>query len=117
LSSDNGEISSRSRPYQPEARGPSGPGLGLGTKKKGKIYIFFFLFLIFVFIYFILSIGDVGPGVETQEKKKIYVPLSKKDKNKKSNERWTQASCTALLVQGSRVTYHQVPLIERVVTD
>jgi len=30
-----------------------------------------------------------GAGVETQENKKIFVPLSKKDKNKKSNERWT----------------------------
>ena len=55
-------------------------------------------------------------GVETQENKKIFVPLSKKDKNKKSHERWTQASVTALLVQGSRITYHQVPLNERVVT-
>jgi len=31
----------------------------------------------------------LGSGVETQENKKIFVPLSKKDKNKKSNERWT----------------------------
>jgi len=30
-----------------------------------------------------------GAGVETQENQKIFVPLSKKDKNKKSNERWT----------------------------
>ena len=30
-----------------------------------------------------------GAGVETQENKKIFVPLSKKDQNKKSNERWT----------------------------
>ena len=30
-----------------------------------------------------------GAGVETQENKKISVPLSKKDKNKKSHERWT----------------------------
>jgi len=31
----------------------------------------------------------LGAGVDTQENKKIFVPLSKKDKNKKSNERWT----------------------------
>jgi len=30
-----------------------------------------------------------GAGVETQENKKIVVPLSKKDKTKKSNESWT----------------------------
>jgi len=30
-----------------------------------------------------------GAGVETQENQNIFVPLSKKDKNKKSNERWT----------------------------
>ena len=30
-----------------------------------------------------------GPGVETQENKKIFVKLSKKDQNKKSHERWT----------------------------
>jgi len=30
-----------------------------------------------------------GAGVETKENKKIFVPLSKKDKNKKFNERWT----------------------------
>ena len=30
-----------------------------------------------------------GAGVETQENKKIFVPLPKKDKTKKSNERWT----------------------------
>jgi len=30
-----------------------------------------------------------GAGVETQENKKIFVPLPKKDKNKKSHERWT----------------------------
>ena len=30
-----------------------------------------------------------GAGIETQENKKIFVPLSKKHKNKKSNERWT----------------------------
>jgi len=30
-----------------------------------------------------------GAGVETQENKKIFVPLSKKDKDKKSHERWT----------------------------
>jgi len=30
-----------------------------------------------------------GAGVQTQENKKMFVPLSKKDKNKKSHERWT----------------------------
>ena len=30
-----------------------------------------------------------GAGVETQENKMISVPLSKKDQNKKSHERWT----------------------------
>jgi len=30
-----------------------------------------------------------GAGVETQENKKIFVPLSKKDNDKKSHERWT----------------------------
>jgi len=30
-----------------------------------------------------------GAGVETQENKKIFVPLSEKDTNKKSHERWT----------------------------
>jgi len=40
LSSDNGEIGSWSRLYQPEAFGPSGPGLGLSTRND----LFFFLF-------------------------------------------------------------------------
>ena len=30
-----------------------------------------------------------GAGVETQQNKKIFVPLSKKDQNQKSHERWT----------------------------
>ena len=30
-----------------------------------------------------------GAGVETQETKQIFVPLSKKDTDKKSNKRWT----------------------------
>jgi len=34
-------------------------------------------------------IETLGVGVETQENKTIFVPLSKKDKNKKSHERWT----------------------------
>ena len=60
--------------------------------------------------------GGWGLGVETQENKKIFVPLSKKDKSKKSHERWTYWSVTALLVQGSRITYHEVPFHERAVT-
>jgi len=35
------------------------------------------------------SVETLGAGVENQEKKTIFVPLSKKDKNKKSNQRWT----------------------------
>ena len=34
-----------------------------------------------------------GAGVETQNNKKIFVLLSKKDKNKKSNERWDVGVC------------------------
>jgi len=30
-----------------------------------------------------------GAGVETQENKKIFVPLSNEEQNKKSHERWT----------------------------
>jgi len=41
LISNNGEIGSRIRPYQPEALGPSDPGPGFGTKKKEKIFLFF----------------------------------------------------------------------------
>jgi len=41
LSSDNGEIGSRSRLYQPEACGPSGPGLGLSTRNNFCFFPFF----------------------------------------------------------------------------
>ena len=38
----------------------------------------------------IISLKETwGAGVETQENKNIFVPLSKKDKTKKSNEPWT----------------------------
>jgi len=52
-------------------------------------------------VYDVYDVCDVemwGAGVETQENKKIFVPLSKKDKNNKSHvkdknnkshERWT----------------------------
>jgi len=34
LNTDNVDFRTRSRPYQPEAFGPSGPGLGLGIKNS-----------------------------------------------------------------------------------
>ena len=49
---------------------------------------------------------DMKGWVETQENKKIFASLSKKDKNKKSNELWTEASVTTLIIQGFRVKYH-----------
>ena len=57
-----------------------------------------------------------GVGVETQKNKKNLVPLFKKDKNKKSHQPWTYAPVTALLVQGSRITYCQVPFDGPVIT-
>jgi len=42
MSSDNGEIRSRSRLYQYEAFGPSGPGLGLSTRNNFCFFPFYF---------------------------------------------------------------------------
>ena len=41
LNIENGEIGSRSRLYQPEAFGPSGPGLGLSTRNNFCFFPFF----------------------------------------------------------------------------
>jgi len=62
LSSDNGEIGSRSRLYQPEAFGPSGPGLGLSTVQSSSILIYL-QGIIFVFSLFSSApIPSPGPG-------------------------------------------------------
>jgi len=44
---------------------------------------------IYTHAYVLCILETWGAGVETQENNNICVPLSKKDKNKKSNERWT----------------------------
>ena len=59
---------------------------------------------------------DVGGWGRDPRKQKDFCITVKKDKNKKSHERWTYASVTALLVHGSRVTHHYVPFDQRMVT-
>jgi len=63
-----------------------------------------------------VCVRDVGGWGRDPRKQKDFCTTVKKDKNKKSHERWTYASVTALLVHGSRVTHHYVPFDQRMVT-
>jgi len=55
------------------------------------------------------NVRKVGRGCKDQKNKYNFVPLLKRDQNKDSHGRLMQNSTvTALLVQGSRNTYHSV---------
>ena len=61
------------------------------------------------------SITGTGCWGRDPRKQKDFCITVKKRPKQKSHERWTWASDTQLLVQGSRIIYHLVPFNERAV--